>query len=791
MRDWDISFDAPLNLTLAADFRLGQPDYINDHIWELETGSGEPPALSLRTTYGLRARSMRIFPRFSANGVTVTAPASFAAQPRLRRFYPNFLSLKFSPFTGIEVMAEYWLPSSQTIAGRLTFSNHANQPIDLGYNLCGLLVPLEGQSLAHAQMQSANVLAGRTSDLSPVVFLTGGPFHGAGPYPSLSIDLHLDAGEERQLTWAQAALGVPQASFDLARHTAARVWDGERARIELANAAQTIAVETGDPDWDAAFAFSQKTAFSLFFPGNEHLPNPSFVLARQPDHGHSPRGDGNDYPHLWGGQSPLEAYYLASLLPGAPELGAGLLRNFLFTQGKDGIVDCRPGLAGQRGRWLAAPLLATLAWQTYQVTGDEAFLAEVFPSLLAFLQAWFTPAHDRDGDGIPEWDHPMQTGFEDNPVFASWHDWAQGMDITAVESPALTACLYRECRSLMQMAEKLGRGEALESLQLRAASLRIETEKGWDAASATYHIRDRATHLSPAGKEIRQQRGAGRMRLDKDFAAPVRLLIHAQRQQKALQRLVVSLSGQAASGAAGEQIEQTESQWRTGISILTSREVYTRLDEIEVSGLEPSDQVTVRTVDYTAEDQTLFLPLWAGIPDSPRAAALIQHGLLDARRFYHPFGISACATFPDPQAEATCLGVSMPWQQVLGEGLLAYGYRDEAAQLIARLMKAIILNLKQQQAFSLAYHAKQGVGLGERNALAGLAPMGLFLQTLGVQFLPGYCVRLSGKNPFPWPVTVKYRGLSITRRASESEVIFPDGRTVVLSDPSDLLVCPE
>ena len=55
-------------LTLAADMRFSTPNYVNDHIWEMEIGSGEPSALTLRTTYGLRARSMRIFPRFTEAG---------------------------------------------------------------------------------------------------------------------------------------------------------------------------------------------------------------------------------------------------------------------------------------------------------------------------------------------------------------------------------------------------------------------------------------------------------------------------------------------------------------------------------------------------------------------------------------------------------------------------------------------------------------------------------------------------------------------------------------------------
>jgi hypothetical protein len=47
---------------------------------------------------------------------------------------------------------------------------------------------------------------------------------------------------------------------------------------------------------------------------------------------------------------------------------------------------------------------------------------------------------------------------------------------------------------------------------------------------------------------------------------------------------------------------------------------------------------------------------------------------------------------------------------------------------------------------------------------------------------------LTGKNPFPWPVTVKYRGLTVTRQAEQTVVAFPDGQTLTLDDPTDAVV---
>ena len=797
MRDWNLAPGDPLALTLAADFRLCIPDYVNDQIWELETGRGDPPALALSTTYGLRARLMRLFPRFTLGTQAVTDPARFLQPPRLRHFYPNFLLLDFSPFPGLDVVAEYWTPDSHTTAGRFNVTNHTAGPITLLLELCGQLAPLDaGQNLAPLHMQSNNVLAGRTSDLAPVIFLTGGPRLGPGTYPSLALDLALDPAGSRCLPWAQAALASPSDSLNLARRTVARPWVAELARIEHINAAQTIDIHTGDPDWDAALALSQKAAFSLFFGPNQNLPNPSFVLARQLDQGYSPCGDGTDYSPLWNGQPPLEAAYLASLLPGAPQLAAGLVRNFLAVQAADGAVDWKPGLAGQRGRWLAAPLLASLAWQTYQRTLDADFLRAVQPGLQAFTQCWFDAARDRDQDGFPEWDHPLQTGLEDNPAFTVWQAGGQGAAISAAESPALSAMLYREILSLACIAGALDQPRERERLKARSAKLRLLTEECWDDTAVLYHNRDRATHRSPTGKTLGRQPGNGKLSLDQSFPAPVRLLVRIKLIDGATRRPEITLHGQANDTPRSERLERIDFQWGPGLAVATSRQLFTCLEQVKISGLEPRDQVSIQIMDFSSEDISLFLPLWANIPALPRLEALASRTLFAAQRFWKPFGLPTCPsgrsktrpTAADRTMDSTCQAVHLPWNALVGQGLLAYGMQTDAARLTARLMSAVIQNLKKQHAFFRAYHAETGEGLGERNPLQGLAPLGLFLETLGVVIQSPTRLTLTGKNPFPWPVTVKYRSLTVTRQAEQTVVVFPDGQTLTLDDPTEAVV---
>jgi hypothetical protein len=106
-------------------------------------------------------------------------------------------------------------------------------------------------------------------------------------------------------------------------------------------------------------------------------------------------------------------------------------------------------------------------------------------------------------------------------------------------------------------------------------------------------------------------------------------------------------------------------------------------------------------------------------------------------------------------------------------------------------MAAVIASLKKDHCFRRHYHSGNGEGSGDRHILSGLAPLSLFLETLGVRLISNQKVALAGKNPFPWPVTVKYRGLTVMRQKEKSMVIFPDGQTVVVEDPEPRIISLE
>jgi hypothetical protein len=799
MREWNLQSGNPLSLTIAADARFGPTDYCNDQVWELSLKGGEPPALALQTTYGLRARSFRLFPRFTEANLGRINPETFAEPPSIRHFAPNYLNVHLAPFSGLEAVLEYWIPSSQAVAGRCRITNQSHTPRKILLEWIGMLTPNgAGQRMIPTKMKGSELLSGISGDLFPVVFLTGGAEAGQGPYPSLAVEISLPPGKSKHITWAQAALGTFEASLDLAQQTANINWEAILARIDLLNSG-LLEIFTGNPEWDAAFALAQKIAYGLFVGPTSFLPFPSFVNARQPDHGFSLRGEGLDYNHLWNGQTPFDTWFLAEfLLPASPQLLKGVLMNFMVTAREDGFIDWKPGLGGQRTTLIATPLLAGLVKKVYEYTDDINFLKEAFTALLGFVQAWFSPAQDRDGDGIPEWSHPLHSGLEDHPLFSNWLGWSQGADISSAEGPALCAFLYREIQALFQIAELVDNDESLAVLQIAASTLRTAVEISWDPAASIYRYWDRDSHFSSASFTICEGSGSGQLLVNKKFEQPVRLLIKVRTVSNPPPHPQIFIHGKGANNQhLVEPLSPEKFQWQPNLALASSSRAYEEVEFVSVEGLTETDSLTISSTNYQKEDISLLLPLWAGIPAAERARSLVDRTLTEPERYWKLYGLPVSPVLPDGDVdvdvnvdERTQL-VSIPWNSLIGEGLIAYGYRKQAADLVEHLMTAVISSLKKEAIFRKEYHSKTGSGRGEANALEGLAPLGLFLETLGVRIYSTKRVDVSGFNPFPWPVTVKYRGLTVLCQADKTTVIFSDGQTTTVTDPAPCCILLE
>lgn len=282
------------------------------------------------------------------------------------------------------------------------------------------------------------------------------------------------------------------------------------------------------------------------------------------------------------------------------------------------------------------------------------------------------------------------------------------------------------------------------------------------------------------------------MDLARRFATPARLLVKVMGPREARPQMSVSFSGRGRRGRHRvENLRQSRMQWFFGIGTATSDKLYSALDRVEVGGLTDEFEVAVSTVDYSRQDQTLLLPLWAGLPDPTRAEALVRRTLIDPQRYWRPYGLPNCSAAEPayrPDNRGGSGGVWLMWNTMLGEGLVDYGYRAEAAELIRRLMQGMLYCLKEEKAFREAYNPDQLEGLGDRDYLWGVAPVALFMYTLGVRVVSPRKVYVSGHNPFPWSVTVRHKGLTVVRSLTSTTVLFPSGRSAQLTDEAEHVV---
>ena len=119
--------------------------------------------------------------------------------------------------------------------------------------------------------------------------------------------------------------------------------------------------------------------------------------------------------------------------------------------------------------------------------------------------------------------------------------------------------------------------------------------------------------------------------------------------------------------------------------------------------------------------------------------------------------------------------VSLPLQAQIGEALARAGHGVEAFALLDRTMTCLVQVLRSEGAFREAYHPEKAEGMGKRDHVLGVAPLSLFLAVAGVTLLSPNRVELAGPHLFPWPVTICWRGLSVTRSTDGTRIVFPDG----------------
>ncbi len=782
MRDWHLTADSPLAMRFAADVRLSHTDYADDQSWEVVFGGVDEPALAFQTRYGGRAGIARLVPMWVLDSRPIYETNALAERPVLRAFAPNYARITARLTATLALNAELWVMDSQAVGGRFVLENSAAEPVSLGIDLFAQVVrdgKVVDMNLLGLDDGNEALHLGVIGNLNPILMMeyarSTGLRQGEHVSPKLSTPITIPANGWSTIRWVHAGLPSLHESLQTAFTWLYQAnWNDALSLIDKVSAS-TPAIETGNADWDAAIAFSGQVVLRSFVGPTTHLPNPSYVSARIPSRGFSPKGDGSDHGWQWNGQTAALGYLAlpaAAIL--APDLARGALRNTLSVRQPDGWIDFKPGLGGQRTNMLSMPLLATTAWRIYEATEDRAFVQEVFAGLHQFFQRWFQA--DMDRDGAPEWANTVQSGYADNPTFALYRRWAQNADISKAESPDLLAYLIGEARSLLKMAELLNDQVVVPAIKARLDMLIKQLDAMWNETAGSYLYRDRDTDRTVTGLSLFRGKGDEAFDQRTPLDPPNRLILRIVGGKDHPPRASATVEGVDWKGGHVSETVSTFA-WHYGMGSAVTEHVYSQVNYVRFSGVSRVYSVEIETVDLTRHNQTLLLPLWASAPGKDRAARLVRT-ITDPARYWRPFGMPVNPADDRafaPNNDGGSGGVWLLWNTMIVEALVQYGYTAEAATLLGRILDAQVKALKRERAFREAYNSETGEGLGDIDELAGVVPLQLVMQLVGVRIVNARKVWAGGPMALPNPVKITQYGVEVTRSATGTSVRFPSG----------------
>ena len=126
--------------------------------------------------------------------------------------------------------------------------------------------------------------------------------------------------------------------------------------------------------------------------------------------------------------------------------------------------------------------------------------------------------------------------------------------------------------------------------------------------------------------------------------------------------------------------------------------------------------------DLKREEIIGFLPLWAGIADKLQAKKLMQK-LTDPKKFWRKYGVPTLAaddSYYNPKGYWNG-PVWVQWNHLIERGMIDYGYKAEAKELVNRVATNMIEQLKKDHNFWEFYSPdEQWAGYNKTYLWAGI-----------------------------------------------------------------------
>ncbi len=784
-------FQLSFQPVISASCQYGSTDYANDQTWEILPADHHPLGLCCKTTYGLRARSVEIIPVIlDANNLPFRdTPPAFILTHQL----PNLVRYQVKLFPDIDVALTLAVPNSHTLTGHISLQTLSSREKRLRVGVLMRLVPIQpGQQMSVQEQDGKNILVGKTEELYPVCIVAGMPKVINRPQPGLIIENIVATNQPVNVRWAVSAGASKRQSIEEARQTVEAVQAPTFMRQIREFDNHGLHIHTGNDNWNELFHLTRVHSQRLVHSPTDVMPFAHPIDARQPDDGYSMRGDGSDFDPEQQGITALEVYHGIRnyYLPERPDLALGIFSNFIQKQQGFGNIDVRYGLGGYQAHLLATPIMAATLAEIQKCHPQPSIIAESYNLLRHFIDRWIDLDHDRDADLLPEWDHAVQTGWEENPLFDRWQTSGKGYPPEIIEAPDLAGYLFHECKSMATLAELIGRAEDRQQYTSLAERIHSQAQIFWDKRKKQFCYRDRDSHTTPDGSVLFSGEGSGTYHLENSFAAPTRVCLKIKQAPAVPAPLEIQIVGKNAKGVQDlQKVSSSAANWKAEGIIIACMDAFSALEQITIWNLPADIQWTLEQLKLTQSDITQFIPLWAGMLDEKQAGDLVRKTLLPNWANPFPYGVPLVLK-PDKPARSREPKFPMHpmFMSMLIDGLINYGYYSEAAQLVNKLMEAIINVIQSTSGFAGTLDAKTGLAAGARNPFSSMPPTGLFLRSLGLEINSPDRITISGVNPYPWDVDIHFRGTRILRGTREAEIVFRDGQTIRVAGPEKRMI---
>ena len=779
--------NGPKEFILAVDGAFAAFDLENDQVWSVNLEGTHACPFCLQTTYGLRARSMCLFPEITIEHKPYNDPNIFHTQPEVTQYFPDSLRVETRPIDSIHVRVDIFLPESGVLVGSNCIKNTGNTPIHLTSALAAILVPMgKGNPTRPKRDGGIQIIVGQTGDLWPVLFMTGGPAGTNNPYPALSSHLHLKPGQSHKQTWVLATKHSQSASLNAAREIIATNWMRVSQAHVMKHAAQTIQFHTNQPLWDAAFSLSQTTVMTHLISECSQTERPFILRTRLPDRPPNHTDKRASLDDL----TTLELTHLTqALLPTQTKCLAELFENILSRCDETGFLPSKLSSSAFVQPYREPPLLANLCLCLYEQGQDQTLLTRVFPDLCRITRSWLTPDTDHEEIKSFTWENAQQLQMESGLFnFDTWEETGNGLALQFAESPALLSMLYRESKALSKIAEILGQDSQQKEFSDRANFLQERLGRTWQAQWKRFAYLDRESNLIPENEIYIQGQVQGTLKVKQSFKVPQRLQLHLFSADEHTRVCIIKVKGKNPQGKRiSEEYRARDIHWALRRAHLTTQHLFAEVDTLSIKGLKAEDQFLIQTADFTEGDITCLLPIWSGAANKKQVKSMVKaHLNPDKARL--TFGIPETWETAHDLPEGLPIRVNVIWNTLIIEGLLREGFVEEAGAIFSKLMGTIVNGLRDFSGLYPFYDSKTGKPTGNRNAIAGLVPMGLFLKIAGIHVFSTTKVAILNHNPFPEKIKIRWQGLHIQREGIHTTISFPDGSTYEGDPDTPILV---